>query len=215
MPRLFSLIVLLAAGVCAQTTFLPLQDLKPGMRGVGKTVFAGDRVEEFQAEILGVLENIGPKQSFILARLSGGPLDHTGVLQGMSGSPVYIDGKLIGAVAMAFPFAKEPIAGIRPIEEMVRAGSGPSERSAADLRRPHRHRPSRAGCPSRASVLAGDSRLVDVATPVSFGGFTARHHRTLRTAAARAGPGAAPGRAGRRPLRPAHGQSGSASSPAP
>ncbi|HWQ54982.1 MAG TPA: hypothetical protein VN442_14950 [Bryobacteraceae bacterium] len=172
MPRLFSLILLLAAGVCAQTPFLPLQDLKPGMRGVGKTIFAGDRVEEFQAEILGVLENIGPKQSLILARLSGGPLDRTNVLQGMSGSPVYVGGKLIGAVAMAFPWAKESIAGIRPIEEMVRAASGPSEpprRTSIALTDTDVTR----GLPKPREVLAGDSRLVDVATPVSFGGFTA------------------------------------------
>src|ERR1700692_2915644 len=103
----------------AATNFLALKDIKAGMRGVGKTVFSGDRIEEFQVEILGVLENIGPKQSLIIARLSGGPLAKTGVMQGMSGSPVYIDGKLIGAVAMAFPFSKDPIAGIRPIEEMM------------------------------------------------------------------------------------------------
>jgi len=90
------------------------------MRGTGRTVFSGDRVEEFNVEILGVLDNFGPKESLILARLSGGPLEHTGVMEGMSGSPVYIDGKLVGAVAMAFPFAKDPIAAIRPIEDMVR-----------------------------------------------------------------------------------------------
>src|SRR5580692_3648377 len=117
----------LAAALHAQTAFFPLKDIKPGLRGIGRTVFSGNRIDEFQVEILGVLENIGPKQSLILARLSGGPLEKTGVLQGMSGSPVYIDGKLAGAVALAFPFAKEPIAGIRPIEEMVRvteAGRG-------------------------------------------------------------------------------------------
>ena len=58
------------------------------MRGSGRTVFQGNQVEEFQVEILGVIENIGPKESLILARLSGGPLEHTGVMQGMSGSPV-------------------------------------------------------------------------------------------------------------------------------
>src|SRR5579872_102428 len=99
--------------------FLALKDVKAGMRGVGKTVFSGGRIEDFQVEILGVLENIGPRESLILARLSGGPLASTGVMQGMSGSPVYIDGKLVGAVAMAFPFSKEPIAGIRPIADML------------------------------------------------------------------------------------------------
>src|SRR6476469_11235680 len=96
------------------------------MRGTGRTVFSGNRIEDFQAEILGVLDNFGPKESLSLARLSGGPLEHTGVMQGMSGSPVYIDGKLIGAVAMAFPFAKDPIAGIRPIEAMLRTSTSPT-----------------------------------------------------------------------------------------
>src|SRR4029077_17421536 len=108
----------------AASNFLALKDIKAGMHGVGKTVFSGDRIEDFQVEILGVLENIGPKESLILARLSGGPLGSTGVMQGMSGSPVYINGKLIGAVAMAFPFSKEPIAGIRPIADMLAWGEG-------------------------------------------------------------------------------------------
>jgi hypothetical protein len=91
-------------------------------------------------------------------------------MQGMSGSPVYIDGKLAGAVAMAFPFSKEPIAGIRPIEEMLRAGeAAPRRRTRAasltdtDLTR---------WFPKREETLAGGGRMVDIATPVSFGGFT-------------------------------------------
>ena len=102
--------------------FFPINEIRPGLKGIGKTVFSGTAVEEFQVEILGVLENAGPKQSIILARLSGGPLERTGVMQGMSGSPVYINGRLAGAVAMAFPFSKEPIAGIRPIAEMLAGG---------------------------------------------------------------------------------------------
>ena len=81
----------------------PLSEIKPGMKAVGLTVFDGRNIEEFQAEILGVLRNVSPRQSVILARLSGGPLEETGVLAGMSGSPVYIDGRLIGAVALGFP----------------------------------------------------------------------------------------------------------------
>src|SRR5689334_18278331 len=108
-----------ALGFAAPDIF-PLKDIRAGQHGVGRTVFSGARVEEFQIEVLGVLENIGPRQSIILARLSGGPLAQTGVMQGMSGSPVYIDGRLAGAVALGFPLAKEPIAGIRPIEEMLR-----------------------------------------------------------------------------------------------
>jgi hypothetical protein len=102
-----------------QQNFLPLSEVKPGLKGVGRTVFHGDKVEEFQVEILGVLENIAPKQSAILARLSGGPLENTGVMGGMSGSPVYVNGKIIGAVAFSFPFSKEAIAGITPIQQML------------------------------------------------------------------------------------------------
>jgi hypothetical protein len=148
--------VLLAAGfaavLAAQTAVYPLKDVRAGQRGVGKTVFSGNRVEEFQVEILGVLENIGPRQNVILARLKGGPLEQTGVMQGMSGSPVYIDGKLLGAVALAFAFAKEPVAGIRPFEEMQRADPGSS------LAR-------RFG--------QGERLLEEIATPISFSGFTA------------------------------------------
>src|SRR5450432_1816711 len=129
-PAVFAL----AAVLSAQTAFFPLKDLKPGMRGSGRTVFQGDKIEDFQVEILGILRNTGPKESLILARLSGGPLEHTGVMQGMSGSPVYIDGRLIGAVAMAFPFAKDPIAGIRPIEEMLAVDTMPGNRAPTPRR---------------------------------------------------------------------------------
>jgi hypothetical protein len=108
----------LVCGASGQN-FFPLRDVHRGLHGVGKTVFEGNRVEEFQVEILGVLQNSAPGQSIILARLSGGPLAEAGVIQGMSGSPVYIDGKLLGAVALGFPYSKQPIAGIQPIEQMV------------------------------------------------------------------------------------------------
>src|SRR5947209_7038438 len=103
----------------AAQAFFPLRDIRPGLHGIGRTVFEGNRIEEFQVEILGVLENVGPKQAIILAKLSGGPLEQDGVMQGMSGSPVYIDGKLAGAIALGFPFAKQPLAGIQPIEQML------------------------------------------------------------------------------------------------
>ena len=109
----------LATTSFAQTAFLPVDQIRPGMKGVGRTVFQGTTIEEFQAEVLGVLKNANPKQDLILARLSGGPLERTGVIQGMSGSPVFVDGRLIGAVAFAFPFAKDPIAGIQPIGQMI------------------------------------------------------------------------------------------------
>ena len=162
----------LAAALSAQTAFYPLKDLKPGMHATGRTVFSGDRIEDFQVEILGVLENIGPKQSLILARLSGGPLEKTGVLQGMSGSPVYIDGKLVGAVAMAFPFSKEPIAGIRPIEDMVRvSGSGTAE-PMRKARISLEQTDLTASLSKPDVALSGEMRMVDIATPIWFGGFT-------------------------------------------
>lgn len=161
---------LVAVSLCAQSAFMPLGQVQPGMKGTGKTVFAANQIEDFQVEILGVLENAGPKQSLILARLAGGPLASTGVLQGMSGSPVYIDGKLIGAVAMAFSYSKEPIAAIRPIEDLVRtppASAARTPRARASL---HDTDLTRALEPA-PSLLTGGARLTDIATPLSFGGF--------------------------------------------
>ncbi|MFI5178810.1 MAG: SpoIVB peptidase S55 domain-containing protein [Vicinamibacterales bacterium] len=108
-------------------------EIRPGMVGTGRTVFDGTHVEEFKANILGVLENvIGPHRNLILARLEGGPLANTGVIAGMSGSPVYVDGRLIGAVSYALgSFSKEPIAGITPIAEMTESASFAEARPAA------------------------------------------------------------------------------------
>src|SRR5438067_1553204 len=103
------------------TTQMPISEIRPGMVGIGHTVFDGTHVEEFKAHILGVLENvIGTQRNLILAKLEGGPLANNGVIAGMSGSPVYIDGRLVGAVSYALgAFSKEPIAGITPIAEMT------------------------------------------------------------------------------------------------
>src|SRR6476661_6569507 len=102
--RLFSTLALILAtalflsDLSAATPQMSIGDLRPGMVGIGRTVFDGTRVEEFKAHILGIIENVmGPQRNLILARLEGGPLAQTGVIAGMSGSPVYIDGKLIGA----------------------------------------------------------------------------------------------------------------------
>src|SRR5690606_15851323 len=87
------------------------------------TVFAGDTLEDFRVNIIGVLKNvIAPGRDLIVARLEGGPLAQTGVIQGMSGSPVYVDGRLIGSASYALgSFPREPIAGITPIGEMIEA----------------------------------------------------------------------------------------------
>jgi hypothetical protein len=163
----YVLLLLFSARFAGAQNFFPLKDVRPGLHGIGRTVFQGDRIEEFQVEILGVLQNLGPKETIVLARLSGGPLAETGVLQGMSGSPVYIDGKLLGAVALGFPFSKQPIAGIQPIEAMLDGAtfSVPSPAGA--------HRP--------AALLEGANhrdptsldRLAELPIPLSFAGFSA------------------------------------------
>ena len=128
MTRLAGLVLAFLATLCvlvspAVTVRMPVDEIRRGMTGVGVTVFEGAQREEFDVEILGVLRNVlGPRRDMIVARLAGGPLADTGVVAGMSGSPVYIDGRLIGAVSYALgSFAKEPIAGITPIDEMVRS----------------------------------------------------------------------------------------------
>jgi hypothetical protein len=104
----------------AAAPLMPVDEIRAGMTGIGRTVFEGTELQEFKVHVLGVLRNVqGPKRDLILARLEGGPLGSTGVAQGMSGSPVYIDGRLIGAVSYSIgTFSKEPIAGITPIAEM-------------------------------------------------------------------------------------------------
>jgi hypothetical protein len=160
-------VLALASAASAAPDIFPLRDVKIGQHGVGRTVFSGNRIEEFQVEVLGVLENIGPKQSIILARLSGGPLAETGVLEGMSGSPVYIDGKLAGAVALGFTQAKAAIAGIRPIEEMLRV----EPRTPAELAAIPKGGPKTAS--ERSRFANGGMKLEEIATPLAFSGFTA------------------------------------------
>jgi hypothetical protein len=168
----FGVTLFVAAQIYGQMAFgqiaiYPLHDVRAGQHAIGKTVFQGNKIEEFQVEILGVLENVGPRQNIILARLSGGPLQETGVMQGMSGSPVYIDGRLLGAVALAFNFSKEPIAGIRPIEEMLAVGDGAGKQPTGK---------GPEAVPVRkvaSSIDSFASKLMDIATPVSFSGFTA------------------------------------------
>jgi len=171
----------------------PLSEIKPGMKAIGRTVFDGRNIEEFQAEILGVLRNVSPRQSIILARLSGGPLEETGVMAGMSGSPVYIDGRLIGAVALGFQFSKAPIAGITPIEQMIESFGDESEPAAAtpaqqawrfvaEPGNPSEMRlvasetpdllPPSAAAPNRVFWGGNETSLVRVATPLALSGFT-------------------------------------------
>ncbi|MEO5896893.1 MAG: SpoIVB peptidase S55 domain-containing protein, partial [Vicinamibacterales bacterium] len=117
----------------AASRIMPIGEVKAGMVGVGRTVFEGTELKDFKVHIIGVLRNIqGPKRDLILARLEGGPLAETGVAAGMSGSPVYVDGRLIGAVGYSIgSFPKEAIAGITPIEEMKDSYQGSPRRSVA------------------------------------------------------------------------------------
>ena len=191
-----ALLLAVAAGLPAQSRTYPVDDIKPGMVGIGRTVFEGDRLEEFKVHIIGVLRNsIGPRRNLILAKLEGGPLANTGVIAGMSGSPVYIDGRLVGAVSYSLgQFSKEAIAGITPIGEMTEDATlpGPRRQAArvdlqmpltqeslrASLRqafawiRPFADSPSDVQVFGDPSVSAGIGTLMrPIATPLSFGGF--------------------------------------------
>jgi hypothetical protein len=101
----------------AQPT-ISVSEVHRGQTGYGLSVFAGTEPERFEIEVVGVMRNVNPGLSFILARLSGHGLEKSGVARGMSGSPVYIDGRLAGAVAFSWPFPNEAIAGITPIDAM-------------------------------------------------------------------------------------------------
>lgn len=124
----------------------PLSRVRAGQRAVGKSVFRGTKIEAFNLEIIGVLPKFDGSKSLILAKVLDGPVvaRKSGVIGGMSGSPVYIEGKLAGAVALTWPWSKEPIAGITPIEDMLEAfGRGPTttakmETGGGELRAPVR-----------------------------------------------------------------------------
>ena len=171
-----ALLLCLAVPVLGQE-FFPVDEVRAGQRAVGKTVFQGTEIQEFEIEILGVLENFaGPKSSVIFGKLSGGPLEQTGVMSGMSGSPVYIDGRLAGAVAFMFPFSKEPLAGIRPIGEMVTGFEGTAPTGSRAAVGPLDDWRELAGLPRVAPQQPSEiaAQFQPIATPVSFGGFTER-----------------------------------------
>jgi hypothetical protein len=167
---------------------LPLAQVKEGMRGTARTVFRGTEPEEFNVEILGILPSaVGPRQDLIIGKLSGGGADRTHVFAGMSGSPVYIDGKLVGAISYSFPFSKEPICGITPIEQMItifeqntgaKRTSQPRAVSFAELASTE-WKPSFPRAASVASSLSASSipsiagqTFQPIATPLTFSGFS-------------------------------------------
>jgi len=95
------------------------EQLKAGMKGYGLSVFKGTKPERFEVEIIGVLKNAFPKQDMILIKTSGANLEKHRTVAGMSGSPIYIDGKLIGALAYGWQFENDPLAGVTPIHNML------------------------------------------------------------------------------------------------
>ena len=166
---------------------LPLSEVKEGMKGTARTVFRGSEPEEFNVEIIGVVPGaVGPKQDMIVGKISGGSADRTFVFAGMSGSPVYIDGKLVGAISYSFPFAKEPICGITPIEQMieifeqnpnqkVKTSTPPSisfgELASTELKFKAPYGNSSVIANSSVPTMTGQS-FQPIATPLSFSGFS-------------------------------------------
>ncbi len=179
-----SLVVCLTsiAAFCVQpqVQIMPEEQVKPGMHGVAYTVFEGVKPEAMDVEILGVLKDMaGPKADVILVRLHGAKVEYTGVVAGMSGSPVYIDGKLVGAIAYRIgSFSKEPIAGVTPAASMLeidgmdksegdlaKAGRGGAKQVASPTSGP--------GLPNTTASEAGYGTLLKpIDTPLIFSGFS-------------------------------------------
>ena len=157
----------LAAAAQESNEILPLSQVRTGMQGYAYTVFAGDQVEKFDLVVVGVMPNfLGPKQSIILVELKGPKVEHTGVVAGMSGSPVYLDGKLAGALSLKLGvFTKEALAGVTPIEDILHppdqaAGTGSGAGQFA--------------LPTTAATLGGlpsGAALQPIETPLVFSGF--------------------------------------------
>jgi SpoIVB peptidase S55 len=156
---------------------IPLSQIHEGMRGVAYTVFQGTKPEAMDVEVLGVLRNTnGPKGDVILVRLGGAKAEYTGVVAGMSGSPVYFNGKLAGAVAFRIgEFSKEPIAGVTPISEMLEISAIDSSPTSVPVQ--VKSVPSFAAKTSGPGLPSGQPQsfanyLKPIETPLVFSGFT-------------------------------------------
>ncbi len=161
---------------------IPLDQIKPGMKGVMYTILAGDKIESIELEVLGILPNtLGPKQDIILVVLRGGLADFNGVVAGMSGSPVYIDGKLAGALSLRFgQFSREAIAGVTPIQNMYDADPPASDTIRAEAVPPQDF-PSESAVATqialpeemarRVGASATGAYLTKIDTPLVFSGF--------------------------------------------
>jgi hypothetical protein len=176
-------------------TYWQVDDVRAGMKGFGRTVMKGTKVETFQAEVLGVLKNTSPGRDLVLCRLSGLGLEKTGVIAGMSGSPVYLDNKLLGAVAYAWAYGKEPIAGVTPFGQMHGFVEAFERRDLAEQSKPTRvglRAPVTVGGKEYDSVTVAaraddpDARtadglwLIPLQTPLAATGFTPHSLKLLR-----------------------------------
>lgn len=156
---------------------LSLEQVRPGMQGYAYTIFAGDQVEKFDLEVIGVMPNfLGPRQSIILVQLKGPKVERTGVVAGMSGSPVYLEGKLAGALSLKLGiFTKDPIAGVTPIEDVIRP---PAQTTVATMAPQQYMQPGGPSATANSntpatppSLLPSGSSLQPIETPLVFSGF--------------------------------------------
>ena len=198
---------------------LPLRDVRPGMTGQALTVFQGTKPEPFKIRVVAVLKQFLPKQDVILIRAEDPRVEHSGIVAGMSGSPVYIDGKLMGAIAYAWSFAKEPLGGVTPIESMLAERARPRRKSPIELaQRDDDPEDAATSWPTLADAASQsqEGRLVRAAVPLSASGFTARtvadladELRPLGLVPMQAGGGRAPTAPGAK-AAPGHVEPGSA-----
>jgi hypothetical protein len=151
------------------------------MKGYALTVFKGTKPEPFNLQVVAVLRQFLPKQDVILIRAEDPRVQHSGIVSGMSGSPVYIDGKLVGAIAYAWAFSKEPLGGVTPIQTMLDERSRPRRRSPDRPELAEAEPPAAPGEPRGLPAIAGlnagggsEPRLVRASVPLSVSGFTAR-----------------------------------------
>ena len=160
------------------TQIMTVDEVRPGMKGVAYTVFQGTQPESMGVEVLGVLKNMnGPKSDVILVRLHGEKAEYTGVVAGMSGSPVYIDGKMLGAIAYRIgQFSKEPIAGVTPISQMLEINefdsSIPQQGAAAANRTAGPEKTSGPGATDMSAFKGVAQYLQPIDSPFVFNGFT-------------------------------------------
>ena len=176
-PGILALLFFCSPGVSLAADFLPVDQIRPGMHGIAKTVVAGNSIDEFGVEVLGIMKDKGPSGDLILVRVYGDLVDKTGIAQGMSGSPVYIDGKLIGAIAYGWSLTDHKVGMVTPIGDMLKLWELPvtvkqqtAERQTVEEQaaeqQPQEEQPS-------ADKEKEQQELKPVATPIMAAGFTA------------------------------------------